>query len=124
MLVAARLRLDPSPHLLDPVLAAEVDLPDDSRPDVVVLADPVGDEGAVEVPGHGPIRSEVAEELFADEPHGSGLVSGVSAIASPAILLGPRDDAGVDGVESDVAADVEQLGFLFDQTPWKRPWKR
>ena len=116
MLVAARLRLDECPHPLDELLAAEVDLADDARPNVVILADAVVNEGAIEIPRDGWIGSEMPEKLFAGEPLRRGLVSGVGAVAAPPIVLGTLDDTGVDGIEGDVADGVEQLGFLLDQS--------
>ena len=43
--------------------------------------------------------------------------SGMSAMTAPAVLLGPIDDAGANGIESDIANDGEQLGLFFDQMP-------
>ena len=38
-------------------------------------------------------------------------------MTAPAVLLGPIDDAGANGIESDVANDGEQLGLFLDQMP-------
>jgi hypothetical protein len=75
--------------MLDPLLAAEVDLADHTRPDVVVFADAVGDERAIQLLRDPSIGCEVPEELFAGEPLGGGFVSGMGAV-STAIQLSPR----------------------------------
>jgi hypothetical protein len=117
MIVAARLGLHPLAHGLDPALAAEVDLTDQIVPDPVLVADLLVDEGSVQALGDSAIGGEVLEQLIAGQPRRGRLISGMSAITAPAVLLGPLDDAGANGIESDVANDGEQLGLFLDQMP-------
>ncbi len=139
-----RRELHPTPHLLQlrqfrlfrPVVEQAADAVDERRraddqpPDGglkrrrwrLVHARPK--EPPIRPPGLRTLPPELPQHPVVTDPIQLPGGADVARTTSPGPLLGPLDQPGPDRVEVDVAADLEEVAFLFDQVALEAPLKQ